>query len=99
METTYGTIDQKDVDKYLTRLTNRVFKILPMSEEGSTTVENYAESLAREIFGNSKLFYGDEMLCVFGTLNGLNYENHKALKSDILKACGIISSKTKKRGY
>lgn len=96
MTTNYGEINNKQVIAYFDKLVNRVFKILPMSEENSDTIDEYVNSLVRELIGNSKILYGEELLIVVGTLKGLPYENHKLLKSDIFKAIDIIE-KVKKR--
>lgn len=90
METKYGVINSGQVDAYLAKLINRVFKIIPMNEERCLTLESYTESLVREIFGNSKIFLGEELFIVSGTLKGLNYESHKQLKSDIFKMIDLI---------
>lgn len=83
-------VTNDQVDAYLGKLIGRVFKIIPMSEEKVRTLDVYVDSISREILGNSKLFLGDEMLCISGTLNGLNYQNHKLLKSDVFKSIELI---------
>lgn len=96
MMTEYGEIRNSDIDAYLSKLIGRLFKIIPMSEEGSVTLDIYINNLVREIIGNSKIFLGDEMLAISGTLKGLKIGNHKALKSDIFKAIDLID-KAKER--
>jgi hypothetical protein len=96
MNTIVGTIDNKQVISYLEKLTNRVFKVIPMSEEKSTTLEKYVDSIVRELFGNSQIVFRDELLAIVGTLKGLDYDNHRNLRSDIFKVIEIIS-RTKDR--
>lgn len=96
METKYGVLDSKQIDGYLSKLIGRVFKIIPMSEEECETLDSYVDSLVREILGNSKIFLGDELFSICGTLKGLNFDSHKQLKSDIFKAIALID-KTKER--
>lgn len=96
MNTVYGGIDNKQVISYLDKLTNRVFKIIPMSEEKSTTLERYIESIVRELFGNSKVVFEDELLAIVGTLKGIDFDNHSKLRSDIFKVLDIID-RTKER--
>lgn len=90
MKTKYGLLDDKHIDEYLTKLVGRFFKIVPMSEEGCLTLDSYIDSLIREIFGNSSIFFGDELLSICGTLKGLDFNDHKKLKSDIFKSIDLI---------
>lgn len=90
METKYGLISKIQLDAYLSKLIDRMFKIIPMNEEKVSTLDSYVDSLAREIYGNSKVFLGEELISVCGTLNGLDYKNHKSLKSDVFKAIELI---------
>lgn len=96
METKYGVLDSKQIDGYLSKLIGRIFKIIPMSEEGCETLDSYIDSLVREMIGNSQIFLGDELLSICGTLKGLNFNSHKQLKSDIFKAIDLID-KAKER--
>lgn len=85
-----GLVTDTQLDAYLTKLIGRIFKIIPMNEERVGTLDTYVDSLLREILGNAKLFLGEELLSVSGTLNGLDYKNHKSLKSDVFKAIELI---------
>lgn len=96
METLYGEIREEYINDYLEKTTNRIFKILPLSEEECPTVVEYVDSLTREIFGNSTIFFHDELLSISGTLRGLDFTNHKLLKSDVLKMCNSIKKIQKK---
>ena len=91
MITQYGVIKDDYLNAYLTKLIGRLFKIIPMNEEEIATLESYVDSLIREMLGNSKVFYGEELLSVCGTLNGINYSDHKSLKSDVFKVIGTIT--------
>jgi hypothetical protein len=90
METKYGVISEIQLDAYFVKLIGRLFKIIPMNEEKVSTLDVYVGSLMREILGNSKVFLGEELFSVCGTLNGLDYEAHKSLKSDVFKAIELI---------
>lgn len=90
MMTRFGELDTDAVDTYLTKLVGRVFKIIPMNEEGCKTLDSYIDSLVREIFGNSFILQGDELLAICGTLKGLNFESHKLMKSDVFKTIDLI---------
>jgi hypothetical protein len=101
MNTPYGDLKISEIESYLNRLIGRIFKIIPLSEEGCETLEAYVDSLVREVLGNSKIFLGEELLCVSGTLKGLSFENHQALKSDIFKTINLIEKsieRVKKNG-
>lgn len=84
-------IDNIYIRQYLEKLTHRVFKILPMCEEKSLTINEYIDSLVREITGNANVIFQEDLLLIVGTLKGLNKDNHKELKSDIFKTCDAIS--------
>ncbi|MGG4105153.1 hypothetical protein AAXB25_14650 [Paenibacillus lautus] len=90
MMTEYGMMDDTQLIAYLSKLINRVFKIIPMNEEKVTTIEPYVDSLVREMVGNSKVFLGEELLLMCGTLKGLDYGNHRLLKSDVFKVIDAI---------
>lgn len=91
MMTRFGLINDDQLNAYLSKLIGRIFKIIPMSEEQVSTLESYVDSLTREVMGNSKVFLGEELLSVCGTLKGLDYSNHRLLKSDVFKAIELIS--------
>lgn len=96
MITKYGLIEEKDILAYLNKMIGRLFKIIPMQEESCNTLDDYVDSLIRELVGNSKIFLSDEFVMMVGTLNGLNYKNHSSLKSDIFKVINIVE-KTKEK--
>lgn len=84
-------IEKIYIKQYLEKLTHRVFKILPMCEERSSTINEYIDSLVREITGNANVIFQEDLLLIVGTLKGLNKDSHKELKSDIFKTCDAIS--------
>jgi len=62
-ETKYGsTIPQLTLKQYFEKLTGRIFKILPLKEEGVSTVDTYIDSLLLEICGCERLI--TKNLCV-----------------------------------
>lgn len=90
MESKYGNIPDPHIIEYVNKLVNRVYKILPMKEEKSSTVNTYLESLLRELIGNKKLiislYRNEDFVILIGTLQGLlNEDNIKICKSDIFK--------------
>lgn len=55
MKTIYNNIPDNLHYNYLNNLINRVFKILPLKEENSPTVQTYIVSLLSELTGNKEL--------------------------------------------
>lgn len=51
IKTKYDFISKKLCENYLNELIGRLYKILPMKEENSSTVEVYTESLISELTG------------------------------------------------
>lgn len=94
MMSKYGKIDKKIVNDYLSKLINRVWKIIPMNEkeEERIYIDKYVESLVREITGVSIILdtLEGDFLTIAGTLNGLRFDNHSSVRSDIFKIIDII---------
>lgn len=94
MMSKYGKIDKKIVNDYLSKLINRVWKIIPMNEkeEERIYIDKYVESLIREITGVSIILdtLEGDFLTIVGTLNGLRFDNHNSVRSDIFKIIDII---------
>lgn len=94
MMSKYGKIDKKIVNDYLSKLINRVWKIIPMNEkeEERIYIDKYVESLIREITGVSIILdtLEGDFLTIAGTLNGLIFDNHSSVRSDIFKIIDII---------
>ena len=55
IDTIYESIPDEVYCNYMDNLVNRVFKILPMKEEGSDTINSYITSLLQELTGNKEL--------------------------------------------
>lgn len=51
----YGNISSGNFSCYFESLVNKVFKILPMKEAETETLNTYLDSLLRELIGNSDL--------------------------------------------
>lgn len=56
MRTVYGEIPNKNEKTYLRSMIDRVYKILPLKEECSETLNQYISSLLCEMVGNKILF-------------------------------------------
>lgn len=80
MKTKYGDIPNEMIVNYKQRLIDKVFKILPMKEEGWDTWNLYIETLLYEFIGNQKLIKSLNndpiFLSVISILNSLIDEEH-----------------------
>lgn len=91
MRTEYGNMSIEDLGDYVERLTGKIFKIIPMQEEGSETLNTYVQSVAREIFGcYKKVMSGKDVLEAINMLNGIDLNNHKTMRSDIFAIIALI---------
>ena len=95
MKTKYGNLPDESLVVYMEGLIGKVWKILPLKEEQSLTVERYIEGLLRELIGNQDLVYelsnNKDFLSILGTLNELiNVEEKEIYRSDIFKTISLI---------
>lgn len=98
------TISDKAAQNYLSGLTNKIFKILPMKEEGEKSLYTYIKSLRLEIAGCSELpciFAEDEkFIAILGILQYLN-ENEcdtQTTKREVFKCISLCKKLEKKYG-
>lgn len=91
-------IDDKAVGKYLDLTVNRIFKILPLYEEGNETLDEYIQSLILELRGFVSE-YGNvgvtDYMSVISTLEGLRYMsvdigNQPEIKREVFKCIETI---------
>lgn len=92
MISNYGEIDNELLVRCLERYINRIWKIIPMNEkdEERETLPIYADSLVRELIGNSQILFEEHFLEIVGTLKGLQYEDHSSVRTDVFKAINIV---------
>lgn len=96
METKYGSLANQHIILCLDDYVNKVFKILPMREEGCKTLDKYIASLLREFIGNHSLVkglqYEPEFLSLIGILENLamNDVSFEVFRSDVFKSIAII---------
>lgn len=55
MKVKYGDLPNRNFQNYISFLINKVYKILPMKEEGCKTLTSYLENLQIEMLGNYEL--------------------------------------------
>lgn len=104
----YEVFDDKFFMNYLNFLINRVYKILPISEEEPDTLKEYLESLVIELSGSKELInkikYDANFISLLGILKYLtdNKCSHKVIKREVFKCISIIQGlqeKYKKEEY
>jgi hypothetical protein len=96
MKTKYGTIPNQVIISSLQRLTGKVYKILPMKEEGCKTLDEYVSNLLRELINSKELIenlqFEGELFSLISTLEGLTNKevDLTTYRSDVFKSLGII---------
>lgn len=95
MITKYGDFNDDIVKKYLEKLIDKIWKLIPMNEKEDERIyiQKYSDSIVRELFGNAKILIAlqSDLITISGILKGLDYNNHKSLRSDVFRAINIIS--------
>lgn len=98
----YGKIPNEMFNNYLEYLINKLFKILPMKEQGVSTLHTYLQSLQIELIGSTELINAIKCDAQFLTLlNTIQFfiENEydkKTCKREIFKCIHIIKNLQKK---
>lgn len=97
MITTYGDVPNENLSQYFNSLVGKTFKILPLYEEESPTLNTYIKSFQRELIGNSRLFQElnrePKFITLLSTIEFLassDYD-HDTCKSEVLKCTNIIN--------
>jgi hypothetical protein len=95
MKSKYGEMPNEAIISSLDRLIAKVFKALPLREEGCETLVEYLEGLVRELIGVtevvSKLKNHGEFLSVIGTIQSLiNQDDFKTYRKDVLKCVNLV---------
>ena len=90
-------IDRQCIAGYLRSLVGRFFKILPMCEDHSSTLDKYMNSLLREMLGcellADSLRDDDRYVSLLSILRSLiaEHENLDVVKTDVFHAINIIT--------
>lgn len=92
-------IDSAQLQQYFGRLINRFFKILPMKENGESSLTNYIQSLQRELLGCLNLVpelkVCDSYITLLSILEFLNREQDcpiPAVRTEVFHAINICKS-------
>lgn len=94
MITKYGIVTDDQFQKYKKSIINRIYAILPMKEEGVSTISDYIFSLNRELVEAIDIFdYCERILSVICILQSLIDENdHRRYRKEILHCCNVIGT-------
>ena len=84
---------------YMKYLTSRIYKILPLQEEGCDTIVEYMEDLCQELVGNSEIIeylkWDGNFLILMGNIQYLikdeNYKNHTVCKKKVFNSIDAIN--------
>jgi len=89
-----GDISNDDLKLYFKRLINKIFKLLPLKEEGCGTLEQYFDSLMLELCGGEELFYHHEMFLelIFNLYSLKDLEEIKLYRSQVFKCINICQN-------
>lgn len=96
IKTKYQNIPNEYFSNYFNFLIGRVWKILPMSEEGNKNLVKYIESIQRELIGNMNLIedlkYDGYFITLLNKLEFLANEqsNHDIKRKEIFECIEII---------
>lgn len=93
MITKYGYIADEHFKKYIDSIVGKIYAILPMKEEGVPTVDEYVQSLNRELVENINVFKQSEhVLSVVCLLNNIiDEEDHSIYRKEVLHCCNIMA--------
>lgn len=95
MKTKYGYLLDDSFDKYKNKLVDRVYKILPMKEEESITLNKYMTSLISELVGAVEVLNdvdkkGNIVSVIFVLENLIEEQDRDIIKREIFKVIDTI---------
>lgn len=92
MNTKYGKISDKTYKDYKGKLINNIYKILPMKEEKTDTINVYIESVLYELVGMEKVLYEAGEICsIISVLENLITEQDlKVVKREVFRAISLV---------
>ena len=102
IEVKYGLIPKENFCNYFKFLINKTYKILPLKEENSKTLQSYLESYLRELIGNkelvSRLVDEPKFISIMNILQFLISEEYsvKVCKKEVFKCIRILEEINKK---
>jgi hypothetical protein len=95
MNTKYGQLPDETLNAYVKGMTNKLFKMIPMKEQGMESLPLYIQSTLREFVGQKELVerfkHNNEFLTILGVMESLlNQEDFGTFRSDVFKMINLI---------
>ena len=96
IEVKYGVIPKESINRYFKFLIDKTYKILPLKEENSETLNEYLDSYLCELIGNKDLVpilvNEPKFITVLNTLEYLISEEYsvKTCKREVFKCIHIL---------
>jgi hypothetical protein len=95
MNTKYGQLPDESLQVYVNGMTAKLFKMIPMKEQRTSSLTKYIESTLREFVGQKELVehfkHNNEFLTILGVMESLiNQEDFGAFRSDVFKMINLI---------
>lgn len=95
METKYGQLPDELLQAYINGMISKVYKMLPMKQEGIETLSKYIESTLREFIGQKELVdelkSNGEFQSILGVMESLlKQDDFRIFRSDIFKIINLI---------
>jgi hypothetical protein len=95
MKTKYGELPDELLITYVNGMVSKVWKMLPMKQDGFSSLPKYIESTLREFIGQKelvlKLRNNEEFQTILGILESLlNQDDFAKFRSDIFKVINLI---------
>ena len=98
IEVNYGMLPRESFCRYFKFLIDKTYKILPMKEEGSKTLQAYLESYMRELIGNKELVIilvdEPQFITVLNTIQFLISEDYtvETCRKEVFKCIRILEN-------
>jgi hypothetical protein len=96
MTTKYGDVPNENCREYFKSLVNKTYKILPLKEENSQTLQSYLDSYLLELIGDKDLFSllegKPKFITLLSTISYLASEDYTVAecKKEVFKSIHII---------
>jgi hypothetical protein len=95
METKYGQLPDELLFTYVNGMISKVYKMLPMKQDGLNTLPKYIESTLREFIGQKELVFklknNEEFLTILGIMESLLKQgDFTKFRSDVFKVINLI---------
>jgi hypothetical protein len=100
MNTKYGQLPDVQCENYKKKLTDKIFKILPLKEHKCLTIDMYIVSLIDELYGVNEIFDDNaNFISLIGILERVKEEKcHEVYKQRILQCTNTIIPSLFKEG-